>query len=292
MHVYLHTKNIAVATVYDGESHDVIFNQEDLANALAKYPPDTIFRCLGGHENSLLLLGLFPIVDPKWTTRVQVMSPHRKEVRDLEGDVLFAAMSNLELPSSVGGWRFVTEEDHLIATGMEFCKPEEPFVELFQEIAKPVTELPFFKKALFASQSPYDLMQVIGLIGDPRWFYQPDSEDGQSSLYSYFGVNPTVYEQFKENQFKNHLTARLGLLIDTWNLRPEGAQRKTFIDDYLTSKATPDPKYTLRACQIFLDFLRGVWLAELSSPEFFAPDLFFRNPNHAQDFKEYCANLT
>lgn len=155
------------------------------------------------------------------------------------------------------------------------------------------------------------LAELLGIILDPRWYASlrsprrgcdivPYHDDG-AKLHAYLGLDPRTMAGALGFCEKTGATARCSLVLDTWAgfgvpSRAEQEQPPYFLWRRYRREGGP-VKGALRASQMFVDYLRLVWLDALycdhtrgqkAAPGkrprregLFAPDHFFSHPEEA-----------
>jgi hypothetical protein len=138
------------------------------------------------------------------------------------------------------------------------------------------------------------VVHVLKKIVDPLWYVDSDKPQRKSKLYSYLGLSPGHIRAELVSRYSSNTTA--GFVMDACRhgYSFSDTEPHDFIHQF--KKRYPDPvKATLRATQLYIDFVCGVWVDRMSSDELFVPEYFFANkvewPKEvAGAFTHHCEN--
>lgn len=147
-------------------------------------------------------------------------------------------------------------------------------LELMEHIYSYHVTRPLFQ--FLGLNQPELAIELIGMIGDPRWYINPQRPYRLDRLESYFGLHPTQFAQSWDADFSTPLSPQHRRSVFLWKLLralpPESFVLKEFAG--LTFRFQDK----LAACRRILGFVARNWLDELTNLGYFDPDVFFRQP--------------
>lgn len=147
-------------------------------------------------------------------------------------------------------------------------------VELMEHIYSYHVTRPLFQ--FLGLNQPELAIALIGMIGDPRWYINPQRPYRLDRLESYFGLHPTQFAQSWDADFSTPLSPRNRRSVFLWKLM-RALPPESFVLKELQG-LTFRFQDKLAACRRILGFVARNWLDELTNLGYFDPDVFFRQP--------------
>jgi hypothetical protein len=281
-------------------------------------------RMVGSRENAPLLVHLAQRKDAGDLHRLEVASPGvlgrtRAERRDPR--LMLTRISDAVadgLTPSRGGWH---EFDHRDYPAYVLAATEDRAPELDQARLRVLSAHPAY--AAFSFVAGLDLGRMatlLGIILDPRWYASlrvpsrggdiVSFSDDSAKLQAYLGLTPRTMAAVLGKHAPTCEDARCRLVVETWAggqdwspLQVDLAGPGYFLWRRHAREAGPI-KAMLRASQMFIDFVRLVWLDSLYTDRragagpaapgmrprtegLFAPNHFFATRDEAGAFELY-----
>lgn len=248
-----------------------------------------VLRVPGAKSNVPLLLAAHAAINRGSGPRLEVGSP---AVCDTAEDRKNPAMLLLQgracqLAASVGGWHEFTRLDYPSYALAQHCKNDAVAATPYLR-AHPARRVFDFVKV-----DPRIAAYLIAEILDPRWFVDRESPDRSARLERYLGLTlgtvVSVLETGETGNYSDALKSRCRLAICA------GAGSQIPATEPAGFLARIRQQYggvkgVLRATQVFVRLLRGVWLDGLSvgrpkGGRLFVPEYFFKTPEEAAAFR-------
>jgi len=279
-----------------------------------------LIRILAAPVNYSLISGFYTAKQEKLVESVQVAGPTLMQKNRPESSLI--RMRLCTLPPSLGGWHEMTNDDFIVytmGTHIEMCKslsyrfkkdgtPTASTLKKVKEFDTTIGWLmarhSMFKRLSFIDDiNPVMLGRLVGSIGDPRWFVDPDRPDRLSRLFSWVGLHGPVKSACKAIRRIEATICWEG--TDTYGFRsynsdPDKLSAKLndpgcFILKYASDKWGSDFKkwpYE-KITKYFIKFLRLSWLDSIypyPNPwmePLFDYSQFFKNKNDLDAFKKF-----
>lgn len=257
-------------------------------------------RIFGTQVNAALICALYEQAakTPSAVPLIQIGSPaYVPSEHKSNPERLFAAMADLSLPTSCGGWHDMTADDY---TTYGICRVFNKTTALTDAEKAEVTRLvelhPAYPAISFTpSFCPLTSGLMIDSIVDPRWFVDPIKPDRTSRLRSYMGMQIDTLEKAFRGDTSNPRAARARMVFGAWShgsLAIPMEDPRNFLFRILQS--TEDPaKALLKACVRYLSFVRNVWLHEIAPKgrTLFVPEYFFSTPAEMVSYRKHVDKL-
>lgn len=250
-----------------------------------------VVRVLGCRENVPLLNRLYEGAGTL-LARLEVASPllceNRAERNDPE--ITIFRMRQCLLSPALGGWHVFTPRDYVsyaIAERMS-DQPAWPDPLVQQQLRRhPAWDDLRFVRGLDEQALAY----LIGLMRDPRWYVEPTRPDRSAKLYKYLGLEPHVQMPLTANTVTTDVQRRCFLVQSVWNTQePPGDAELQIPGNFLwrTRAKYGGWKGDLRASQLFVSFLRHVWLQGLTDRyDLFDPERMFHTEDERAAYREH-----
>ena len=297
--IYLHTS--AQGTLWlgmPGQEPDIV--EGGAIGFIAEHrdkPGKMRIKVLGDQCNATLLVELMACFRG---TEVEVLvgSPARaREAGTIEfGDAAIRTAIQLEIPASAGGWRKTNDYDlipYFFAGRLSGVQPQTYQNMLHSHPAYLVGS--FFEG--FDWEATRDL---IAEILDPRWFEEPDQEQGlKRNLNSFFGLkSPKEWsKRFAADGCRNAAACRGLLLCKAFGL-PHQSGTEYFSGNggpasWLRIMWIKDSSGGFHTARVTLDLLTQVWLDVVTGGRYdlFSGVDFFQNEAMANAFQEHRLRL-
>lgn len=267
-------------------------------------------RIFGFAESAPLLCALYeaavrtPTLVPQVIqigTPAHIPSEHRNSPIKI-----FAAMDDLQLPTSCGGWHDMNVNDYNMYRVTKFIRygpvPEGGPEEYKQVLMELLQVHPAFPALSFIpSWEPTWAAQLCGQIVDPRWFVDPMKPDRTSRLRSYMGMQIDSVELALSggNDLHNNRAARARIVQAAWtrgDMTTHIEDPRNFLLRILNApgneSATPSRRL-LKSCVRYLNFVRNVWLDGLAprGRTLFVPEYFFTEEYEAKAYRKHVEQL-
>lgn len=261
-----------------------------------------LVRVLGFRRNLPLLAALYscPYDNNAVRYRTQVGSPAICSSAAVASSPFSVVrkMRQLELPGSVGGYRYIRSSD--VAVWNISAAVDTGAISYIA----PLTKLhPCWPAASFISSTDggaYRLGRLLVEISDPRWYVDHTMPERRSKLYSYLGLTDANMKHLLTRDTKvespaGRNVARAEMVFDWWyNSRPteESTAPRAFLH-HTYNKFGTGARGALRVSQHVVDFLRAVWLDSVAhtSDGMFVPKYFFRQKEFVDEYTEYAESL-
>lgn len=181
-----------------------------------------VIRVLGTHASAPLIRALYVTKKRDPSCQIKIASPRvglRSGGEDAE--LVFSRMASVTWPSSVGGWRLLTDVDFVIyslITEMQKSKgnlTESALLYLKQHPAWPAISFIFQRQLEPACR-------LLTEIADPRWHEDPDYPGRLGGLRDYLGFGNTP------RAAAEHFSAALSLLRGHGGACPEGENKHLY----------------------------------------------------------------
>jgi hypothetical protein len=267
-------------------------------------------RIFGFAESAPLLCALYeaavktPTLVPQVIqigTPAHIPSEHRNNPIKI-----FAAMDDLQLPTSCGGWHDMNVNDYNMYRVVDFIRFRKYAHATPEAYTQELTELmrlhPAFPAVSFVpSYNLVDSALLFGQIVDPRWFVDPLKPDRTSRLRSYMGMQIDSVEEALSGglELRNNRSHRARIVMASWshgNLQNHIEDPRNFLFRILSTpgneNATPSRRL-LKACVRYLSFVRNVWLDGLAprGRTLFVPEYFFTEEYEAKAYRKHVEQL-
>ncbi len=242
-------------------------------------------RLLGCRENAQLIVELH---SRRCATRrpvnVLLGNPNWSPGKEDRTDAVFHCMMGQEESPSVGGWHQLTEKDYVtFALIAEFERAGRRLTSLVERFLRVHPAWPVL--SFLPDLNKVAACRLLTTIVDPRWHVDPHKPDRDARLRSSLGLGGNGLEVVK-----SILTGSRGLtpsvagavafaedVLDTWTggdytpppqdvVGPAGFLWRVY---YGVAAAKDGHRGMLRACHVFLRFLRSVWLDSLTEPRLY-----------------------
>lgn len=250
-----------------------------------------VVRVLGCRENVPLLNRLYESAGTL-LARLEVASPLLCENRTERNDpeITIFRMRQCLLSPALGGWHLFTPRDYVsyaIAERMADA-PAWPDPTVQQLLRRhPAWEDLRFVRGL----DEQALAQLIGLLRDPRWYVSPTKPERVAKLYKYLGLEPHVQRPLSSDGVLTEAQRRCFLVQSVWNTQePPGSGELQIPGNFLWRARAKYGgwKGDLRASQMFVAYLRHVWLQGLTDRcDLFDPDLMFQTEDERAAYREH-----
>lgn len=249
-------------------------------------------RVVGLARNAPLLKRLYRMPGVK---TLEVCSPlccPSIEQRNDPGQLLISSRT-YERPRSVGGWHTFTEGDLAHYTLADrYYHPEDYKKTDPAAVHMELLQHPAWPAMSFISHLNWNkLVELLGLLIDPRWYVDPSDPDKTSKLPQYLGLDPRAQNS---NADKNERSARNHLVTETWrNGDPAGPFIAPGHFLWRTWHAKGGgTKGDLAVSKRFIEYLRQNWLAALcptaQASHLFVPEYFFdKDTQDAEGYRNH-----
>jgi hypothetical protein len=148
----------------------------------------------------------------------------------------------------------------------------------------------------------YAVTSLLSEIVDPRWYVDTAAPDRLTRLHSFLGLWPRFFQAMcRGDTYADPHFYRAVMSITSWAGRmppeekPYHQYTYNFLWRFLNERVLSDKKLEatslLRTTQLFISFLRDVWLNQISDAELFIPEYFFKRPEDADAYKQMVGNL-
>lgn len=302
MAVKLHVDNSGIvwSLFSDGPAECTNKNVIDYLLSLKIHYP--VLRLVGCANNAHLLLALNIQRYTMPDTKIEICSPgvcRTRRERDEPQQVL-NAMRLSDKTGSMGGWHVFKPVDSVTyalisqvqKTG-KYCTPQTLDILKKHPAWPALSFIPNINQA--------QCVRLITTIIDPRWFIDLKHPGRGSKLRRYLGLNlNSVVDTtaFSPNINTNVYTNRCFNVINCWYdcTKPEVCNEPGSFPDKVRRlceyKTGNYELGVLRGCQIFVEYLRLSWLAELNingkqSEAMFIPEYFFKRKEEIAAFKTH-----
>lgn len=247
-----------------------------LPGFLSSIPARTgIYRVIGLPENYRLITDLYvTLVDKETSAQLLVGSPQLCPQQTDTVEQVLSCISVLDVHNSLNhGWHRMDSTSYNNFLLLEAYR-ESADVELLEYIYSYHVTRPLFQ--FLGLNQPELAVALISMIGDPRWYINPQRPYRLDRLESYFGLHPTQFAQSWDADFSTLPSPRNQRSMFLWKLMralpPESFVLKEIHG--LTFRFQDK----LAACRRILGFVARNWLDELTNLGYFDPDVFFRQP--------------
>lgn len=194
-------------------------------------------------------------------------------------DLLWQAACWMPLKPRMGGWHEFTEIDRL--TRELAIADDSELEKLFDRhpLSAPLGFLSTLGRSACA--------RLIGLVRDPRWYYDPRKPNTCNKLISFLGLNP---QDRRPRHDRHRLVLRAWQgngLPEDWDSDPGGYFWRVW------DRAGRGEQGEIKASQRFVRLLYHLWLEvlRLDGHDVFPPGELFSDPLIASAFNEYCELL-
>lgn len=243
-------------------------------------------RLLGLPQNAALITALYAMETTPHERVIELASPRVCMPNELGNpERVLLAMRQLSLISSMGGWHSMTITDAntyaLVKYLLMLGHVDDHAIRLLK--AHPIWPALSFVFRLDTAAC----CELVATLMDPRYYINPCRPDRVSSLHTFLGLTPKVFERaMLGGQAASEHRARL--VLRCW--RPDNEANWPTAGDTMRPETFPwraaekhgrTPKGWLRGSQLFVVFLRHVWLDAIyknaqQRERLFAPDMFFK----------------
>ncbi len=211
-------------------------------------------------------------------------------VKGEDAPALFAAMREMNLHSSIGGWHELTEMDGpsyalaatLRSAGGRFNSASETLLR--EHRAWPALS---FITGLDEISAANWLCELL----DPRWFVSPTMPHSAKRLHNFLGLTPRNVENALAGRPATcRQGARCATTLACWFRHGSAADPGSFL---LRLASPPSDKHkiqaTLLACRRFTEFVSDVWNHMMAPPgrRLFVPKYFFAKDKETHAFQQH-----
>ncbi len=254
------------------------------------------YRMIGCPENAHLTLGLYWRQAKQQDGKVELCSPVacRSEAERYDPELTLLGMRRFERTASTGGWHRMGPTDlptyALLAHAQKIGKFNKDSIKLLK--VHPVWPALSF----IPDMDLKNAAALVATIVDPRWFIDLKHPARGSKLRKYMGLDMKTLLGVLDKGPQQRLHDRCELVLSTWNKkgcklieRPNNFLHR--IARSFEEKDKPELGL-LRASQVFIEYLRLVWLAALGlgkkqSEALFVPEYFFKSPSEILSFQNH-----
>jgi hypothetical protein len=266
-----------------------------MLHAASRHPR---LRIMGLRKHAHMILAGFHQRLQNETGCVEVCSPAicRTEQERHDPEQALFAMRTCERASSVGGWHIVGRDDYATyALVSHLHKMEDKVDDHARRLLK---AHPVWPALSFIPHLNVDrCCQLLATVVDPRWFVSPFYPGRGARLRSYLGLDLKTTQGVLGLGPKTRLHERCKVVYDSWH-GPHDPKLIERPDNFLLRVARAHEEKSgeavavLRASQMFVDYLRLIWLAVLgrmhgSREALFVPKYFFNGNGEAEAFSEH-----
>lgn len=214
--------------------------------------------------------------------RVMLGRPGMVDQSELNPHEIFARMEGHDLPASLGGWHRMTEKDYVTHALISALIQSEGRLSNYADKllrAHPAWPALSFLPDLGKSEAA----ELIATIVDPRWHIDYQGPDSCARLRGFMGlgkdgeriVQDILREELSGHEDDSHYQ-RAQLVLDTWTggsyVPPSVADigpRDFLWRLQAAGRDRRGVRGMLRASQLFLRFVKEVWLDNLTAPRLF-----------------------
>lgn len=255
-------------------------------------------RIVGGYENAELVSAILHHAKYNPDLKVFLGSPRLAPGGFGIQDTLHAIAAAPNYPASLGGWRVAGPVDLLSYELAECARDANCPVPL-----DTVRQHPLWAAAKFIPTiSDEWLGRFIGNVLDPRWYIDRENPDRHSALYAYLGLRPKTFEDcLAGNMTGRNFSCwatyccwmpRSVEVVKELDMRnPRNFLFRVFASHVARSRAVA----AVRASQILVSYLRGMWLCHLAGPgqadPLFSAEQFFLREEERQAFHGFFGPL-
>lgn len=293
---------------YASDEHMPIPSMNKVGDFMRNLPigPGDQIKVIGCADNVDLLLRLYDSKLNKKLASLQVCTPTVCPTVGRRKQPEIALLDSNQWqgwPASLGGWH-------------EFGEDDFPAYYLARNFSLGLDRLPDIIWKIGRSHTAWRALsfiphlneeycyRLIASMLDPRWFIDPEEPEKNSRLEGFLGLTPRT--QFNVSGGGNDKTVQgfnnCTTVLRTWKCgkpvsKAEYAQPGNFLWRIHATEGT-GYKADLRASQVFVSFLKNVWLNELYKnrvrvgDSLFVPEYFFRTKEEANAFKEHMRSHT
>lgn len=194
-------------------------------------------------------------------------------------ETIFGRMDSLEMAPSLGGWRELTEKDYVTYALLGVLRKSSGKLNNLAE--RLLRAHPAWPAVSFLSDANLEAAcQLVCEVLDPRWYVDQTKPDANKRLLSQFGLGFSGQQNIGyllgvEKQPGQHVS-EAKLVLDTWTGGNYVPPQPDAIDAHgflwrLAAKGSGGIKGMVRSCQVFLAFLREVWLDNLTPLRHYEP---------------------
>lgn len=232
-----------------------------------------IYRVVGVPDNYRLITELYSVLISKDTNATLLVgSPPVCQGREHDVEQILSGISVLDVHNSLcNTWHAMNSHSYnnflLLRAQHEQETVDELNLIYTHHFLRPVFQ--------FLGLHQVDLAaQLTALIGDPRWYLNPQCPYRLDRLESYFGLKPSQFRtawNLLTNISIDSRTKRTLFLWKVLNTLPEN----NYIERELPQGGTAFDRKR-RACRLLLGFVARNWLAEVTHSGYFDPYKFFQ----------------
>jgi hypothetical protein len=283
-------------------------------------------RMVGSYSNALALCLLYERKQAGKLIRLEVASPAVVGRTRAERDDPMLMLVRMRdsaadgLTPSMGGWHEFNDNDYHAYVIAACPEVDDRAFDMDQFRMSLLSDHPAWPGLSFIAHLDQSrLAELLGIILDPRWYVslrmpRQGSEfapyyDDAAKLHAYLGLDPRTMAGVLGLCDEAGSTTRCRLVYETWFHVPTPEQQldpRHFLWRRYRRESGPI-KGALRASQMFVDYLRLVWLDALycdhsghgrAAPGkrpfregLFAPDHFFSHGEEATAYMAHCAAI-
>ncbi len=271
--------------------HEFLFNQ------LSSIPQ---VRLIGSKRNVHLILALHTKRVTKQSGSIEVCSPTICETAsDLDSpEKTLLAMRRYERPSILGGWHLFRKEDyHSYALSSHIHKCDNIIDDHARRLMK--SHIAWHPLSFIPHLSIDHCCQLISTILDPRWFADYTNMGRGSKLRRYLGLDKSTIMGVCNNGPRQRYHKHCELVLNAWKFNEKFDKRKLEHPEYFLWRvfSHAGEKHgpivaALRTSQVFIEYLRLIWLAALGvgrhqNEALFVPRYFFKTESEADAFSSH-----
>jgi len=257
-------------------------------------------RVLGSARNAPLIIALHREATSQRFS-LQVSSPRVCSRADFSNpEIVLHRMQSVAGPASTGGWHEVSEAD-VASYALANSVLEAKGIATADAVAL-LPRHPTWQAISFlpTAQQSYAAL-LLSAIVDPRWFIDPGSPSKLSRLYEFLGLSKRNFELLHSGHVPSdpsahHGFSAAGIAYMAWSgnaklAKDEIGKPANFLWRVMKSFGGA-ARGKRMATQLFIKFLRGVWIDGLTSighEPLFVPKYFFQNEDEVSAFQAHCA---
>ena len=189
-------------------------------------------------------------------------------------------------PSALPHWHDLTDNDYTMYAAVDTWRDAAGEVNDKLRVLMPYH--PAYHSLNFVASGDRDAaFKLVCQIVDPRWYINPHRPNRTNRLWEYLGLNPQTVRKLHEDRKPSCVQAELAAnVIQAWS----GGKSDTEVDFAcptnfpwrIYKQHGSDWRGVLRASRKFVEFVRWVWLQNLtqSHDQIFNPRTFFKHNQH------------
>ncbi len=210
-------------------------------------------------------------------------------------NAILISMYKANTPSSLGGWHEFDEFDYIsYYLSSKIQQSDNSVDDDCRRILKDHVVWPLLS---FIDHLDVDnVIRLLSMIIDPRWYVDPEHPNRSSRLESYLGLHPKTQIGVSIGKATWRLHDRCKLVMNTWKTKICNPANPSHFLWRIWDKHGRGPKADLKASQYFINFLRSCWSAAIyknvsAGEPLFIPDYFFKNKEESHAFDDHLAKF-